>query len=147
MPNNGKADLAREYRKKHGSTMATKKLARIMYDENKLIFTDVEDARTRLRYIEGKQGKPQAKSVKSSEFYREEARPYNPYSLPESDETEYAPYNLKAERVLALYDVHIPFHSVPALTAAIDYGKKEKVDCVFLGGDILDCFKLSRWVK
>jgi len=54
---------------------------------------------------------------------------------------------LNAEKVLCLYDVHIPYHSIEALTAAIDYGKKENVDCIFLGGDIIDCFKLSRFVK
>jgi predicted phosphodiesterase len=147
MSNLGKSDLAKEYRKKHGDKMATLKLARILYNENKLLFKDVEDARQRLRYIEGKAGDVNRKSTKGSEFIKEEARPYNPYSLPESDETEYTQFNLRAERVLCLYDVHIPFHSVSALTAAIEYGKKQKVDCVFLGGDIIDCFKLSRFIK
>lgn len=147
MSNNGKSDLAREYRRKHGDKMPSLKLARIMYNENKLLFKDVEDARNRIRYIEGKNGGFHKKFVKNSEFFKEEDRPRNPYNLPPSDETEYTHFNLKAEKVLGLFDVHIPFHSVEALTAAIDYGKKEKVDCIFLGGDTIDCFKLSRFVK
>jgi predicted phosphodiesterase len=146
--NYGKSDLARQYRDKHGKKMPSLKLARIMYEENKLLFTNVEHARTVLRYIEGKSGNGTDKHfVKGTKYFQEEDRPRNPYSLPESDETEYTQFNLKAERVLCLYDVHIPFHSVSALTAAIEYGKKQKVDCVFLGGDIIDCFKLSRFIK
>ena len=48
-----KSNIAREYRKKNPE-MPTLKLARIMYNENNLLFKDVEDARYRLRYIEGK---------------------------------------------------------------------------------------------
>ena len=139
----GKCDLARKYRDEHGMEMPTLKLARIMYNENKLLFKDVEAARSCLRDIEGKSGRKRKNKI----THVTANRPYNPYKLPESDETEYVPYNLKAERVLCLYDVHIPFHSVSALTAAIEYGKKQKVDCVFLGGDIIDCFKLSRFIK
>ena len=140
-----KTDLARKYRDEHGMKMPTLKLARIMYKENNLLFPNKEAARSALRAIEGKLGKENNQKYKVT--HRVDERPRNPYKLPPSDEAEYTSFNLKAERVLALYDVHIPFHSVPALTAAIEYGKKQKVDCVFLGGDILDCFKLSRWVK
>jgi len=53
--NNGNATIARNYRAKHPE-MPTKKLARIMYAENNLAFTNVERARSSLRYIEGKNG-------------------------------------------------------------------------------------------
>lgn len=52
-----KTNLARQYRDKWGMSMATKALARIMYNENNLIFTNLEDARSTLRAIEGKSGK------------------------------------------------------------------------------------------
>ncbi len=84
-----KAQIAREYRKKHGMDMPTKQLARIMYEENKSAFTDVEDARGSLRYIEGKQGSSKKyKSVRSSEFFKENDRPMNPWKLPESEESK-----------------------------------------------------------
>ena len=52
-----KITIAREYREKYGMEMPTLKLARIVYAENNLLFRDVEDARCRLRAIEGKTGK------------------------------------------------------------------------------------------
>ena len=143
-----KADVAREYRRKHPD-MPTLKLARIVHAENTLAFKNVEDARTVLRYIEGKQGPGRLrKAVSKSEFFREEERPRNPYQLPESDETVYEPFIIKGfNKVGILSDVHLPYHNIEALTCAIKYLKNEKVDAVLLNGDTLDCHQLSRFVK
>jgi predicted phosphodiesterase len=143
-----KSQIAREYRKKHGMDMPTKQLARIMYEENKSAFTNVENARTSLRYIEGKQGNGQKnKSIKSSEFYKEEHRPMNPWKLPESEESKYLPFVIKAKRLAVLSDIHVPYHSIEALTAAFDMISKEKPDAILLNGDTIDFYGLSRFMK
>jgi len=74
-------------------------------------------------------------------------RPKNPYNLPESDEAIYEPYELKAKRLLVLSDIHIPYHSIDAITCAFDYAKNEKPDAILLNGDTLDFFGLSRFAK
>jgi predicted phosphodiesterase len=143
-----KSQVAKEYRLKFGDKKPTLALARIMYKENSLLFKDVEDARGRLRYIEGKIGVGQRKGVKNSEFFKEEHRPKNPYNLPVSDEIEYKPYILKGhDKVVILNDIHIPYHSVEAITATFDYLKKEKPDAILLNGDTLDFYGLSRFIK
>jgi len=143
-----KSDIVRGYRKEDGGKTPTLKLAKIIYNDNKVLFKDVEDVRSALRYIEGKKGKKQAANVKNTEFYKAEERPRNPYNLPESDETEYKPFVLKGhKRIAILSDIHIPYHSQAAITAALDFCKKEKPDALLLNGDILDCFQLSRFVK
>lgn len=139
--NNGKTELAKEYRAKYGGEMPTLKLARIMYNDNNLLFRDVEDARTYLRYIEGKSWKTKAKYEKLPD------RPKNPYNLPESDEKPWLPFEIKAKRVLVLSDIHVPYHSPTALTAAFDWAKNEKPDAVLLNGDTIDFHGLSRFVK
>ena len=140
-----KADIARKYRSENPD-MPTLKLARIMYKENKVAFADIEDARGKLRYIEGKSSKIN-KTVIASEFYMKEERPRNPYKLPDSDETEYKPFHLKASRLLLLSDIHIPYHSIEALTATFNFAKKEKPDAILLNGDTLDFFGLSKFCK
>ena len=55
------ADTARQYRIKHPDK-PTLALARVMYKENKLLFTSVEGARTTLRSIEGKVGAKKEKA-------------------------------------------------------------------------------------
>lgn len=140
---NGNTLIARKYREQYGWEMPTAKLARIMYKENPLEFKDLEAARSRLRYIEGKL----LGNKKVSGIERLPDRPRNPYNLPSSDEATYEPYFLKAKRVLILSDIHIPYHSIDALTATFDYAKKEKPDTVLLNGDTIDFFQLSRYCK
>ena len=138
-----KTNIAREYRDKYGYDMPTLKLARIMYADNPLLFSNVEHARTKLRMIENKKGKKNNCVMNKSI----PTRPKNPYNLPESDEAIYQPYDLKAKRLLVLSDIHIPYHNIEALTCAFDFAKGEKPDAILLNGDTLDFFGLSRFMK
>ena len=140
-----KASVARSYRDKFGMEMPTLKLARIMYNENNLLFKHVEDARQYLRQIEGKSMKA-GRGVKITHPAPE--RPRNPYKLPASDETEFTPYEFKGHKRIAIFsDIHVPYHSIDCITAAIDFCKKEKPDGLLLNGDTIDCHRLSRYVK
>lgn len=141
-----KSELAKQWRSENRD-MPTRKLARLMYNDNSLLFTDVEDARKFLRYIEGKSGTANRKHMKKTDLIITEARPYNPYSLPDSDETIYEPFILREKKVLILSDIHIPYHSIEAITAALDYGKSENPDCILLNGDTMDFHGLSRFAK
>lgn len=142
-----KTDKAREYRAKHGIEMPTLKLARIMYAETELMFDSVEDARSVLRAIEGKAGKHMRKNTADKSMYMTGERPKNPYNLPASDESDYEPYIIKGKRILGLFDVHVPYHNIPALTAAIKEGKKLKPDTILLAGDSIDFYQGSDYVR
>lgn len=139
-----KADIARQYRDKYGMAMPTLKLARIIYEKESLSFKNVEDARSVLRLIEGKHGKSRGVAVTHK---LEGERPRNPYSLPTSDETIYEPFVINAKRLAVLSDIHIPYHSIEALTACFDYLKHYKPDAILLNGDTLDFHGLSRFVR
>ena len=143
-----KTEQARKYREQYGWDMPTLKLARIMYADNKLFFSSIEDARSALRVIEGKHGSSERKiySNTAPDEYTKD-RPKNPYALPESDEAIWEPYIVDAKRALILSDVHLPYHSIDALTAAFDFAKDEKPDTIILNGDTLDFFGLSRFIK
>jgi len=123
--------------------MPTLKLARIMYEKEKLTFKDVEDARSVLRLIEGKHGKNRGVTI----THEAKERPRNPYNLPTSDETIYEPFKIEAKRLAVLSDIHIPYHSIEALTATFDYLKHYKPDAILLNGDTLDFHGLSRFVR
>lgn len=148
MPNFIKSDTAKEYRLKYGMQMPTLALARIMYNENKELFTNVDNARSALRYIEGKRGKKElSKNIEQSPFFMQNERPRNPYNLPDSDETKYEPYYIKAKKLAVLSDVHIPYHSIDAITATFDKISNEKPDAILLNGDFIDFYGLSRFMK
>lgn len=143
-----KVDIARKYRAENPD-MPTLKLARIMYRDNNLKFKDVEDARFRLRYIEGKVGVANKKHVTGSEFVKEEPRPYNPYNLPESHQDERKPFKLPTacNNILLISDLHIPYHDINAITIALDYGKQQKVNTIFINGDLIDNAQVSRFER
>lgn len=141
-------EIVRKWRTKHPD-FPTLKLARIiMSSKDGLFFKDVEAARTMLRYAEGKNGEQKRKHVVGTPFFKSDPRPYNPYKLPDSDETEYEPFIISGYRRIAIFsDIHVPFHSVTAITAAIKFCRKEKPDALLLNGDTLDAHKLSRFIK
>ena len=146
---NGNHLIAKDYRSKFPD-MPTKKLARVIYTENNLAFKNEECARSSLRYIEGKVGVigRNRSTIKNSEFLKEEARPYNPYNLPSSDETVFEPYEIKGhKRVLVLSDIHAPYHNIESITLALQHAKKSKPDALLLNGDTIDCHRLSRFIK
>ena len=143
-----KTTIAKSYREKYGMQMPSLKLARIMYNENKLVFKDVENARSALRLLEGKKGVKNRKIKTSPEFRLSENRVYNPYMLPESEEVKYEPYTISGIKKLGiLSDIHLPYHNLEALSEAITFLKKENIDGLLLNGDTLDIHTLSRYVR
>jgi predicted phosphodiesterase len=141
-----KSDIARDFRKEFPN-MPTLKLARIMYADNNLAFKNVEDCRSSLRYIEGKKGTALKHKFKNTEFHMTESRSKNPYNLPQSYEEQRDPYILPVccNNILLISDLHIPYHNIDAVTIALDYGKKEKVNTIFINGDLIDCHAVSKF--
>lgn len=138
-----KTDVVRQYRDKHPD-WPNLKLARVIYKNEGALFNSVENIRGLLRRIEGNNGK--ARGIK--ETHKRDARPYNPYNIPQSYETNFDPFILKGHKRVALFsDIHIPYHSVEALTTAIKFCKGEKPDALILNGDALDFHGLSRFQK
>jgi predicted phosphodiesterase len=141
-----KAKIAREFRSKYPE-MPTRQLARIMYKKNIELFKDEEDARSRLRYIEGKMGSNQKKHVINTEFYKPQNRETPKYDLPESYCEDRKPFKLPigCNNILFISDLHIPYHNTKAITIALDYGVQHKINTVFINGDLIDFAKISRF--
>lgn len=51
------------------------------------------------------------------------------------------------ERYMAISDLHIPFHNQEAIVYSVEKAKQERVSTVVIGGDIVDCYSLSRFSK
>ena len=140
-----KAKVAREAREKYGWEMPTSKLARLVYKENPLLFSSVDDARDTLRYVEGKHKGGNQRRESYTKVVPD--RPMNPYKLPESDAREFVPYELDATRLLILSDLHLPYQDNDAITAIFDAIKPGDIDGVLLNGDLLDFYGLSRFIR
>lgn len=64
----------------------------------------------------------------------------NPFDLPDSKgkERQFKSIPKHLDSVLLISDIHFPNHDKEALTCALKYGKDKQVNCIVLGGDILD---------
>jgi hypothetical protein len=107
---------------------------------------NLETVRTTIRRYRGQNGDRDRKKTKDKSLYKE-AGDRNPFKVPASHAKPRKPVNIEGNKILMLYDVHIPYHEVPAIDVAVGYGKHRKIDTIFLGGDTIDCHLLSDYVK
>lgn len=147
MPKNipySKPSLAREFRDNYGMEMPTMTLAKIMYKKHPEAFLNLEDARHALRRIEGK-----ASGSKTKVTHPHGDRPRNPYNLPASYQEKREPFHLpkQCNNILLISDLHIPYHDIEAITVALDYGIENKVNTVFINGDLIDNSQVSRFER
>jgi predicted phosphodiesterase len=145
-------DIALEYRLKYGWDMPTRALARIMLADLPEVFNNIETPRAYLRALEKKSST--VARVKDEVYeqipdFAKKPRPLNPYSLPKSYEKAQANYKWPkaASEVLLISDLHVPYHSIGAITAALDYAKTNGITGILILGDFLDNHNVSRFEK
>lgn len=144
-----KSDKAREYRKQYGMKMATKTLARILYNDNTELFFSEEDARGALRYVEGKRGANHRKYVEKTEFFEAEARDKAPVPMPESWSKVKPVFKLPiaCNRIVFMSDFQIPFHNKESIIAFVEWAKKKNPNTVFINSDFIDFWAISLYEK
>ena len=71
------------------------------------------------------------------------------YGIAESLSKEYESMQLPnhLKKIGILSDIHFPYHSLQALTIAIKHLKDSSIDCLYLNGDIMDFYSISRHEK
>ena len=124
-----KQQLAADYLAKFPS-ISKHSIAAKLYNDYEHIFSTLEAARTTIRSITGASGKKSSKLVKLTHT------PELPPSIAKN--REFVDLPVSSNNILWLSDVHIPNQDNKALKLAIDYGLKNNINCIVLGGDILD---------
>jgi predicted phosphodiesterase len=119
-------------------------LARRLYGENPELIASLEAARSAIRTARGANGKANRKIATA---VREKGIPHNPLALPEPVALDFKPFVLRNAKALIISDVHIPYHDLVALTAAMQAGKKAGCDTLIILGDLMDFYQLSRFLK
>lgn len=133
----GKSKIVRDYVERF-SELSKNAVAKKIHFDNPLIFKDSEEARSFVRYITGSRGEGDKKYAT-----------HKGYCIPKSKAKKTTPYNLPAQynNILWLSDIHAPNHHQEALELAINYGKKHQINCIVLGGDVIDNFPFTRFDK
>lgn len=139
-----------------GKEFNNRTLARKIYDENTHLFDTItrekalEVIRHKIRYHRGAHGKDRQKYAEKA-FIREEMKPseYMAQYLQKGDSTAHPVWHLPKQyrKVLVLSDLHIPYHHLESINAALDYGFEQGIDSIYINGDLVDFADISRWSK
>lgn len=106
-------------------------LAEMLSDNYPALFT-FESARTLIKFHTRKSD---ISKQRNSEFTAQ-----NPFGLnySKAKKPQYQSIPNAFNNILWLSDIHFPNHCIPSLTAALQYGIDNNINCIVLGGDILD---------
>jgi len=127
----------------------TKSLAEKVYNENPLMFKDVESTRALIRHHRGEYG---SVSRKSSTFYKENGKPDKIVAnveMPKSWSKDKLVFKIPSgyKKIGFVSDFQAPFHDEQAIETAVKYLLSQKIDCLFINGDFLDFYGLSNFEK
>lgn len=125
-------------------------MAKLLYHKYKHHFSSVEVVRNIVRYTRGEKVTGQKREFydKPVNIRTSQQKSKSNQGLSFLNKSEYqSPITWRLpkaiKKVLLLSDIHVPFHDLEAIIAAVKHGQKEKVDAVFLNGDIIDMYSMS----
>lgn len=129
-----KTELAVEYVLKFPS-ISKSSIAVKLFDDYPTLFKNPEDARTFVRRATGSS----FATYKGKKYNFKDKVAHTP-DLPPSIKKDrfFVDLPVSSNNILWLSDIHLPNQDNEAIKIAIDYGKKNKINCIVLGGDILD---------
>ena len=102
---NIKTNIVRKYLDKFPN-LKSLTLSKKIYNENKLVFKNIENIRTQIRNLRGSKGKKDLKLLATTK-YLSKKKIEEKYNLPSSIESEYKPYKIIGNHGLIFADVHI----------------------------------------
>jgi len=111
------------------------------------IFMSLDATRSLVRYYLGVRGKGNRTALRDKSRIRAPRKPGNPWAdLPQPKPgIQWQPVQIPGNKVLVISDIHAPYHDTDALIAALELGVHERVDTVYVNGDLIDFFSVSHW--
>jgi predicted phosphodiesterase len=148
------ADLVESYMNRMQGDFANRTLARKIVAENPHLFPDqsekeIGSVRLMIRYRRGAAGSRERHYARP-QFVRDEQLPseYMKDFLGKGDRVSKGVWELPDhKKVLIMSDLHIPYHHLPAIEVCLDYALKKDIDAIYINGDLIDFYKISRWIK
>ena len=122
-------------------------IAKKIYNENSAFFRDAENVYFRVRYYRGQTGSTNRDKLKNTKFQKELKVKVmiQKLQLPESHTKTRNSFTFPTgcKKLGVFGDVHIPYHDNTALEVMFKKFEEEKVDSIFINGDLLDFYQLS----
>lgn len=137
-------DLARDYCSQYPS-VPSRTLARMMMREHPRVFLRLEPARSLIRRYRGQDGET-SRQYGDKAFFRSAGSVLD--GIPEGIRQCKPAFEVKLPcKVLVISDIHVPYHDARALDAAVNTAIKQKCDSLYINGDLLDFYQISRFCR
>lgn len=137
-----KKDIVISYLEKFPDS-PSKTLGRIIFNEHPGLFNSLETARKSVMTMRGVNGANKREKLTDKTFVKSSDGEYKIKQVNIKTED----YNFEYKKPLILSDIHLPYHEIDPIDIALEYGYKKGVDSIYLNGDVLDFFKVSRYTK
>lgn len=102
-----------------------------------------DNVRSVIRYYRGNKGVEARKKASNKQFFRANEGNYNLKAVNISTQDFIFPH----KKPLIVSDIHLPYHDIDAIEIALEKAYKNDVDSIYLNGDILDFYQVSRFTK
>lgn len=140
--------ITQEYILKY-SQASTMAIARLLVENHPIDFSNTEQARTMVRYFRNETNVKTKNAVQIRSAETKKKFMSKTFDLPETDYSKIEPFIIPKgqNNILILSDIHFPYQDNEALQLALNYGLENKVNAIYLNGDILDFYQCSRFTK
>lgn len=145
-----KGEIVLDYLSRYPTWFPSNSLAKVIYDQNQSVFKDTEDVRGVIRHYRGKRGETNRNTlVKSRPFFEDKKRSSVAFPMPESWAEEKEIWTLPSgyRKVGFISDLQVPFQDNDAIRICFDYLKQQKIDCLFINGDLVDFYNISSYER
>lgn len=128
--------------------LPTRTLARTLRNEHPSLFSSIKNATSMVQYYRGNAGdRNRAKAASHSSTFREPGIAGAPIPLPKGITQAHKPIVMPPCKALILNDIHSPYHCVEAIQSAVAFGLDKGCDTLYLNGDTIDFYAISRFLK
>ena len=124
--------------------LPSRQLARMVFNQHKELFASLDSAYQSIRRCRGAHGRVDRAKRTATHRHLTTPPPALP-PLPPTRARRWATRQLPLGDILVLSDLHFPYQDNEAIEAALATGEQAKVNTIFLNGDVLDFYSISRF--
>lgn len=138
-----------DYLEKYPQWMPSSTLASLIMKEQSNHFDNHENVRYLIRYYRGKTGANKMVKGKNTQFVEDFKRTSSNFAQPETWVEEKIVYTLPIgiKKMGFISDLQVPFHDPKAIDVCFKYLLEQKIDSLFINGDLVDFYQLSDFQK
>jgi len=138
-----------DYLAKYPQWMPSNTLASLIMKEQSAHFDNQENVRYLIRYYRGKVGEDRAAKGKNTQYIEDFKRTGSHFVQPPTWVEEKIVYflPLSIKKMGFISDLQVPFHDPKAIDSCFKYLLDQKIDSLFINGDLVDFYQLSDFQK